>query len=205
MGPWDDPVLVHYWKKGEPFNVKLMWIDPISVVTGVYEMRVQNDWVVSFHKPTYNKPLRPGMWTVKMVYRDQGGGDFVIGQTNFLVIPLAFKNGLPIDSDQAIASNGGPPGGRYTEQYTIEFDRESSNIHAVATEATLNAKKLGQELHDWIDKLVKENWTIEDACAVGDEVRDCGELAQCEVTSWSSRSPDPKSEIGQVNVNGTLR
>ena len=206
MGPWDDPVLVHYWKKGTPpFNVKLMWIDPISVITGVYEMRVQDDWVVSFHKPDYNKPLRPGTWTVKMVYREEGGTDLVIGQTNFLVIPLAFKDGIPVDYDQAIASNGGPPAGRYTRQYTIEFDRESRNIDVLANGATLNSKKIGKDLHEWIDTLVKENWSIEDACAVGSEVRECDGMLQCEMTSWSSRSPDPKSEIGQVSVNGTLR
>ena len=205
MGPWDDPVLVHYWKKGAPFHVKLMWIDPISVVTGVYEMRVMDDWVVSFHKPTYNKPLRPGLWTVKMIYRAEGGNDLVIGQTNFLILPLAFKNGIAVDPEQAIASNSGPPGGRYTSQYTIEFDREASDIDALAKRASTNSKKTGQELHEWIDGLVKENWSIEDACSVGSEVRECNDLVQCERTSWSSRSPDPKSEIGQVTVNGTLR
>lgn len=205
MGPWDDPVLVHYWKKGAPFNVKLMWIDPISVVTGVYEMQVKDDWIVSFHKPTYNKPLRPGTWTVKMVYRGEGGVDLVIGQTNFLIIPLAYKDGVPVGPNQAVASNGGPPAGRYTAQYTIEFDRESTNIDSLANGATMNAKKTGRELHEWIDILVKENWAIEDACAVGSEPRECDGLMQCEMTSWSSRSPDPKSEISDINVNGTLR
>jgi protein xylosyltransferase len=205
MGPWDTPVLVHYWKKGTPFNVKLMWIDPISVITGVYEMNVKDDWVVSFHKPEYHKPLRPGTWTVKMVYRQQGGTDLVIGQTTFLVLPLAFKGGILVDSEQAIVSNGGPPAGRYTKQYTIEFDRESTNIDVLANGASLNSKKIGQDLHEWIDILVKENWAIEDACVVGNEVNECDGLATCSMTSWSSRSPDPKSEIGQVSVNGTLR
>lgn len=205
IGPWDNPVLVHYWKKGKPFNVKLMWIDPISVVTGVYEMSVQDDWVASFHKPTYNKPLRPGTWTVKMVYREEGGNDLVIGQTSFLVIPLAFSNGVPVTADEAIASNNGPPGGRYNSQYTIEFDRESTNLSEIANRAMLNSKKMGQQLNEWIDTLVQENWSIEDACAVGEEVHECNDLVKCELTSWSSRSPDPKSEIGQVSENGTLR
>lgn len=205
MGPWDDPVLVHYWKKGTPFNAKLMWLDPIGIVTGVYEMRVLEDWVVSFHKPVYNKPLRPGTWTVKMVYREKGGNELVIGQTKFPIIPLAYKDGIAVTSDQAISSNGGPPAGRYTSQFTIEFDREALNIDVLAQGASLNSKKTGNELHEWIDTLVKENWDIEDACVVGNKLQECDGLEQCEMTSWSSRSPDPKSEIGQVSVNGTLR
>ena len=205
IGPSDDPVLVHSWNKGKPFNVKLMWIDPINAITGVYEMRVQEDWIVSFHKPTYTKPLRPGTWTIRMVYRDQGGTDLVIGQTSFLVIPLAYKFGLPINSDQAFGSNSGPPAGRYTSQFTIEFDREANNIDELAKRATLNSKKTGQELNEWIDELVKENWLVEDACAVGGELGECKGLARCGMTSWSSRSPDPKSEIARVNSNGTLR
>lgn len=205
MGPWDDPVLVHYWKKGNPFKVKIMWIDPINVVTGVYEMHVQEDWVVSFHKPTYTKPLRPGTWTIKMVFRERGGSDLVIGQTTFLIIPLAYKNGLPIDTDEAIASNSGPPAGRYTSQFTIEFDREANNIENLAKVASLNSKKTGEELNEWVDSLVKENWHVEDACTVGNELKECDGLLRCEMTSWSSRSPDPKSEIEEVNENGTLR
>lgn len=203
MGPWDDPILVHYWKKGQPFDVKLMWIDPINVITGVYEMHVDDDWIVSFHKPTYTKPLRPGTWTIKLVYREQGGTDLVIGQTTFLIIPLAYKSGLAINADQAFSSNSGPPAGRYTSQFTIEFDREANNTEELARGATLDSKKTGEKLNEWIDGLVTENWIMEDACAVDRELVECNGLARCEMTSWSSRSPDPKSEIR--HVNGTLR
>lgn len=205
MGPYDDPVLVHYWKKGKTMKVKLMWIDPVAIVTGVYEMQVGDDWIVSFHKPTYAKPLRPGMWSIKMIYREEGGKDLVIGQTNFLVLPLAYSNGVPVNVTQAVAFNNGPPSGRYTSQYSIEFDREAKDIDNLAEIASQNSKKTGAELNDWIDTLLKEHWSVEDACVVGSELPVCQGLAQCEATLWSSRSPDPKSEIGKVNVNGTLK
>ena len=71
IGPKDDPVLVHRWLHGEPFDVKIMWIDPINVITGIYEMHVVDNWVISFHKPVFKKPMRPGRWTIKLVYSDK--------------------------------------------------------------------------------------------------------------------------------------
>ena len=77
IGPKDDPVLVHHWVHGEPFDVKIMWIDPINVITGVYEMHVVDNWVISFHKPVFKKPMRPGRWTIKLIYSDKVCTDLI--------------------------------------------------------------------------------------------------------------------------------
>ncbi|KAM7447918.1 Xylosyltransferase 2 [Porites harrisoni] len=205
MGPWDDPVLVHRWVHGKEFDVKIMWVDPINVVTGIYEMRVVENWVVSFHKPTFKKPMRPGKWTIKMIFSHKGE-DMVIGQTSFLVTPMSVSKGEPIRSQDAIAANSGPPGGIYnTNDFLIEFDREANNTEALAKKAAENSRKFGQELDDWIDSEVEYFWTVEASCVISGNLEGCSHILPCKSTTWSSRSPDPKSEIGKVKPNGRLR
>lgn len=205
MGPWDDPVLVHRWVHGKEFDVKIMWVDPINVVTGIYEMRVVENWVVSFHKPTFKKPMRPGKWTIKMIFSHKGE-DMVIGQTSFLVIPMSVSKGEPIRSQDATAANSGPPGGIYnTNDFLIEFDREANNTEALAKKAAENSRKFGQELDDWIDSEVEYFWTVEASCVISGNLEGCSHILPCKSTTWSSRSPDPKSEIGRVKPNGRLR
>ena len=205
MGPMDDPVLVHRWVHGKAFDVKLMWVDPINVVTGIYEMRVVENWVVSFHKPTFKKPMRPGKWTIKLVFSHKGE-DMVIGQTNFLVIPLTFSKGQPISAQDAVAANSGPPGGIYnTNDFLIEFDREANNTEALAKQAAENSRKAGSELDAWVDGVAEYFWTVESSCTVRGKIPGCEDISPCESTLWSSRSPDPKSEIGKVKPDGRLR
>lgn len=205
MTPYDDPILVHRWVHGDEFDVKIMWIDPINVVSGVYEMHVVNNWVVSFHKPSFRKPMRPGKWTLKMIYTRKGE-DMVIGETSFLVIPLGFYQGKLAPVEKAMETNHGPPGGIYnTNDFLIEFDREANNTETAAKEATINARKSGDELHQWIDKVVGEFWTVEGTCLVDGDVPDCIRITQCSEVEWSSRSPDPKSTIGKVKANGRIR
>ncbi|XP_031573565.1 xylosyltransferase 1-like [Actinia tenebrosa] len=205
ISPYDDPILVHRWVHGEEFDVKIMWVDPINVVSGVYEMHVVNNWVVSFHKPAFKKPMRPGKWTLKMIYT-QKGEDMVIGETTFLVIPLGFYQGTRAPVERAMETNHGPPGGIYnTNDFLIEFDREANNTEAAAKEATINARKSGDELDRWIDKVVGEFWTVEGTCLVEGEVPDCLRITPCSEIEWSSRSPDPKSAIGKVKADGRIR
>lgn len=204
MSPYDDPILVHRWVHGEDFDVKIMWIDPMNVVSGVYEMHVVDNWVVSFHKPSFKKPMRPGRWILKMLYSHKGD-EMVIGETSFLVIPLAFHEGKEISLEKAIEINHGPPGGIYNNDYLIEFDREGKNTERLVTEATVNARKVGEELHKWIDDVVGKFWTVEGSCVVEGESPKCAKLTSCKDVEWSSRSPDPKSEIGKVQPNGRLR
>ena len=47
----------------------------------------------------------------------------------------------------------------------------------------------------WIDKLTAEFWVAEGMCAFEDLRQDCEDVPLCTETSWSSLSPDPKSEI----------
>ena len=71
IGPKDDPVLIHRWLHGEPFDVTVMWVDPIKVIADIYDMYVVNKTVILVNKPVFNKPLRPGRWTAKLLYSNK--------------------------------------------------------------------------------------------------------------------------------------
>ena len=149
--------------------------------------------------------MRPGNWTIKMIFSHKGE-DMVIGQTNFLVIPMSISKGKPSSSQEAMAANSGPPGGIYnTNDFLIEFDREANNTEALAKKAADNSRKSGPDLDDWIDSAVEYFWTVEATCIISGKIAGCDHLLSCESTLWSSRSSDPKSEIGKVKPNGRLR
>ena len=67
--------------------------------------------------------------------------------------------------------------------------------------ALRNALKTGDELCTWIDELTSSMWQVSDTCIVAKTNQSgCQRLPPCLRSSWSSKSPDPKSEVkGLVN------
>ena len=63
-------------------------------------------------------------------------------------------------------------------------------------EAAVNAKKVGKDLERWIDTLVPLFWVAKETCSL-DTLEGCT-VPDCRKTQWSSRSPDPKSDIQTV-------
>ena len=172
-------------------------------------MKVDTSWVISYHKPTFNKPLRPGTWTVKMSYDD----DVILGLVQFLVVPQALFDGKLATCDDVISANNGPPAGLYGSDFVVEFDKTANNTKDSVINYNQKAKSTGSRLEDWIDELVSKHWTFEGICANrmpqndGDKLAtDCvSKMPLCSATSWSSKSPDPKSEYGPVNSEGYIR
>ena len=63
-------------------------------------------------------------------------------------------------------------------------------------EAVENAKKVGKDLELWIDSLVPLFWVTKETCSL--EALDTCAIEDCRKTPWSSRSPDPKSNIQTI-------
>lgn len=165
-------------------------------------MKVEKKWVISFHKPTFTKPLRPGTWTVKLIHNE----DTVLGQIKFLVVPQAYFGGKAATLENVVSANNGPPAGLYSSDFVIEFDREANDTQEKVKEFSENSSKTGFQLDNWIDKNVLRHWELIDTCALLEErFMECGGLSSCYRTDWSSKSPDPKSEVGIVNKDGGLR
>ncbi|XP_066924651.1 xylosyltransferase 2-like [Clytia hemisphaerica] len=204
IGPRDEPVLVHRWVHGPEFHVRIVWQDPLNVIAGMYQMKVDKTWVISFHKPKFNKPLRPGTWTVKIVFND----DITLGLTKFLVIPQSYYDGKEGVLNDVIATNNGPPAGLYASDYVVEFDREANDTSERVVEFAKNSKSIGSSLEGWIDSIMQQHWKFVGICVsserTGVKNKCIAQLPSCSDTDWSSKSPDPKSEVKRIEPNGYL-
>ena len=168
-------------------------------------MKVDKSWVISFHKPTFTKPLRPGTWTVKIVYND----DVVLGLTKFLVIPQNYFDGKTANLRNVVDTNNGPPAGLYAPDYVIEFDRGANDTKTLVEEFTKYSKSTGTSLEEWIDGHVSKHWNFSGICIVRNDVENskgncAAKLPSCSDTTWSSNAPDPKTEVGKPNADGLL-
>eukprot|EP00794_Sanderia_malayensis_P009135 gene9135-10108_t len=199
IGPLDTPTLVHRWRHGKAFYVRIIWTDPINVIAGIYQMKVEDNWVISYHKPTFKKPLRPGAWKVKLVHND----DTVLGETSFLVVPLAYSDGKAVGIEDVLAFNNGPRVGLYSSDHAIDFDQGANDTAGKVAEFSQYSYSTGSMLEQWIDLLVARYWTIKDTCSIKQLNGDCVDLRICEGKIWSSLSPDPKSDISSlINDHG---
>lgn len=74
----------------------------------------------------------------------------------------------------------------------------------LAEEAARRRSELtGPALEAWTDGELSGFWSVAGLCATGASA--CPSLGPCRLASWSSLSPDPKSELGPVKADGRLR
>ena len=152
-------------------------------------MKVESGWFVTFHKPKLDRPIRPGVWNSRVELTD----GTPIMETKFLVVPLTHEN-MNVMED--------PP--------AVNAARESDAVSADSSLTKLeewrqNVHKTGKDLQDWLDKLVSEFWKIENVCRTEASRDGCSYITDCASTDWSTFSPDPKSELGDVKWDGRIR
>lgn len=70
-------------------------------------------------------------------------------------------------------------------------------------EARRKAELVDQPLQEWVDGSVGTFWVTANICT--SQTSSCPALVLCSKTSWSSLSPDPKSELGPVKSDGRIR
>lgn len=62
---------------------------------------------------------------------------------------------------------------------------------------------IGKALENWTDSSIGSFWSVAALCVASPS--SCSTLELCSKTSWSSLSPDPKSELGAIKPDGRLR
>ncbi|XP_029432930.1 xylosyltransferase 1 [Rhinatrema bivittatum] len=200
IGPMDEPIGMQKWGKGPNVTVTVIWTDPINVIAATYDILVESNAEYTHYKPPLNLPLRPGIWTVKILHHW-----VLVAETEFLVTPLAFFNRQPIRKAELVKFHNGPPKNAYMEQSfqglnpILNLPVNSTQVEAAKRSAVLT----GRELENWVDSLVSNVWSAVDICATGPT--SCPVMQACTQTAWSSHSPDPKSEMGPVKPDGRLR
>lgn len=197
LGPYSDLVLRHTWGPGEPLVVSIAWIDPAKVIAASHDVNITGEGQITPHKPLLKLPLRPGVWTCKIMYRWE-----IVAEVDFLVLPLTVFKGNSLDFSQAALHHNGPIG-YYAKQDFSEFEEvlKVTNIKEARAAADENGQKYGPVLEEWTDQLCAKFWSVQDTCQTGEVSSECSSIRKCEETSWSSLSPDPKSTITAINPN----
>ncbi|XP_065267607.1 xylosyltransferase 1 [Emys orbicularis] len=200
IGPMDEPVGMQKWGKGPNVTVTVIWVDPINVIAATYDILIESSAEFTHYKPPLNLPLRPGVWTIKILHRW-----VPVAETKFLVTPLTFSNRQPIKQEESMKLHSGPPKNAYMEQ-SFQGLNPVLNIPIKAAQvdqAKKNAALVGTKLENWVDTLVSSIWSAVDVCSTGPT--SCPVMQACSQTAWSSLSPDPKSELGPIKPDGRLR
>lgn len=151
------------------------------------------DRTVQIHKPSFTLPIRAGAWKLMIFHQWK-----LLGENNFLVLPLIYWKGLPVNSVNVKELNDGPPRGKYYNHNFTGVEaflklRENPDLDRLAYH---NALKVGSELIQWCLDLVSDFWTIHDICRISPSSQcDFFVAKTCTTTTWSSLFPDLKAAL----------
>ncbi|KAK2829305.1 hypothetical protein Q7C36_017295 [Tachysurus vachellii] len=200
MGPLDEPVAVQKWARGPNLTATIVWIDPAQVVAASYDISVDVESEFTQYKPPLQRPLRPGVWRVRVLRLWER-----MAEARFLVMPLAFKGKEPFRKEEHTWLHAGPAGNVYLEQGFQQLAQvlKLPPMEPALEESQKKASLVGKALEGWVDSLVGAFWVTGDLCSTQTSL--CPSVQLCAKTSWSSLSPDPKSELGAVKSNGRIR
>lgn len=178
------------------YNLTLLWLDPLGRLQDFNELHVEESQidVINHSKTLLKPPLTPGIWTAKLIGRTS-----IYAQLKFLVAPLAYFKGVPLETVSTAQAQNGGLGLSLPEDFELPVEwqqhlHNDDDVFALRQEALANAKLVGQQLHDHIDKLVGKFFQLRETCIVN-EPAVLPELPLCQDTTWSSLALDPKSDI----------
>lgn len=108
MGPFDEPVAMQKWSRGPNLTATVVWIDPTYVIAASYDITVDAEAEFTQYKPPLNRPLRPGVWTIRLLQFWEP-----LGENQFLVVPQTFNRKQPLrkGEDALEVRAGGGVGG----------------------------------------------------------------------------------------------
>ena len=178
---------------GRQSTVHIIWDDPLGLRIANFPMKIEAAWIVTYHKPKLELPIRPGVWTVRLELPE----GTLLMKTKLLVVPMTHHNKEVLGSPQTVNAK---------QSLTVQPNALISQEEY--TQWKENVSKSGLELEKWMDSLVKDYWTIDNYCRIdagqsGGE--QCTWVQNCASTNWSTFSPDPKTEIGEIRTNGRIR
>uniref|UniRef100_A0A3Q2ZPK2 Xylosyltransferase 1 n=1 Tax=Kryptolebias marmoratus TaxID=37003 RepID=A0A3Q2ZPK2_KRYMA len=86
LGPEDEPAAAQRWTRSQSnLTATVVWIDPTNVIAATYDIMVDASAEVTHYRPPLSGPLRPGVWTLRVLHHWN-----LLGQTSFIVAPLEF-------------------------------------------------------------------------------------------------------------------
>ncbi|XP_074647913.1 xylosyltransferase oxt-like [Tubulanus polymorphus] len=204
IGPYSEIVLVHSWGAGEKFTATFVWIDPTDRLIAAFDIAIKNKMQhTTVFNPNFQQPILPGVWKVRLLYQWK-----VVAETTFLVLPLATVHGIDVTPREAYISNSGHldafmyTGRNFSKVASFLGLEEHKNT---INDITKNARIYGGRLRKYIAQLAQPYWSVKSSCYHG-EKPPCSDMTACELSPWSSRYPDLKSELKPIDpLNGRIR
>ena len=187
IGAWDEPVAAIRLNPGKPGEVIVIWDDPIGTRVATHTIKVESGWFVTYHKPKFERPICPGVWNSRVELTD---GTAVM-ERKFLVVPLTHERMQVMETPASINAARMDDLPKVESQVVLEWKE--------------NVQKTGESLEQWLDNLVAEFWKVEGMCRTDADRDSCSYIRECASTEWSTFSPDPKSELGEVKQDGLIR
>ncbi|KAH3872501.1 hypothetical protein DPMN_035717, partial [Dreissena polymorpha] len=162
LGPNSDVRLRLVWRYGGVFNMAVAWIDPSGVVASYENVTVGKESLIDVHNPNLKRPLRPGVWTVNLIYSEK-----ICAELKFLVVPYSRYKGQEITTVLASQLHNGPSGS-YSPRNASNpvYKYHIDNAIELHEKSVINGRKMGEDLRMWIDELTAQFWSVEDACTV---------------------------------------
>lgn len=198
IGPYSNPVLAYEFDTSItiPQNISVLWIDPQGRLADVNHILLEEMALVGYVKPQLNEQLTVGTWRLLLVT-----DSFLIAKLNFLVTPLSYWKTKKIDLRKAKEMIEGPSN---IYHITEEMNKKWSSLVRSAMldeHSTYNQNRIGDDLDNWIDKLVYEHYDIGEICDADNEIRTEVKLQKCTDIHWSSLSPDSKADTRNLCQN----
>lgn len=188
--------VVQTWEGGEAVDIILLLTDPLGYITFETDVKIpkgMDNTVVT--KVDLPKPMIPGQWKAKVVYANS-----LVAEASFLILPeiytqRTFSKKILIDYRLGTYVASMEATERSVHYNLLTAD---DKFYKTVDELQTYISSTQSQLLDWLDSLVLNFWTPDAACSV-DYKTDCDVITLCNSTSWSSFSPDPKSELKGID------
>ena len=188
------------WDLGEQLSAQLVLIDPAGQIAAVQEEAIKPKDYSDITTFNIQMPLRPGVWTSKLLHSWQ-----LVAEVEFLVTPLSRYKNQPISDKMALEIHKGAQKDKREEFPGVAKLLNIKNGDRLKSQADRKARYTGEKLREWIDNLADDFFTLKHVCVYYNDSHNkkdkpiCKRLPLCVQSEWSSLSPDPKSEIGNLN------
>ncbi|XP_032689353.1 xylosyltransferase oxt isoform X2 [Odontomachus brunneus] len=202
IGPYSNPVLAYEFDRdiAVPQNISILWIDPQGRLADINHILLEEMTLVGHVKPQLNEQLTVGTWRLLLL-----ADTLLVTKLNFLVIPLSYWKTKRIDPKKFKEIIDGPSA---VYHVTEEMNKKWSNLVRSAMrndEQNEHGQNriidVGNDIDDYIDKLVYEHYDIVEICDADDKSRTKMKLQKCTEIHWSSLSPDSKAETRNLCQN----
>ncbi|XP_058124998.1 xylosyltransferase oxt [Anopheles ziemanni] len=190
------------------YSLTVEWIDPLGVVASSNHFTVEDNPTGPAHSFNHfqkgNKlktPLLAGVWSARLLHEN-----VLLGVTRFLVASSTYR-GMTLP-EQHTHRQMLPPSDRRRSTNVASTSRKTrhgSSVGHSGDHGRNDHQDTDDPLQEQLDKLVPEFFKLRETCLVNDgmptgkdqDVR----FVDCASTSWSSLSPDPKSDLVSVVVS----